>query len=72
MANQSMLKSLAAAKAGDPQALAELKALRKAQKECSLRVEELKLRLLLLTEKHWDQSVSILKNWLNDPRNTTE
>ncbi len=66
MANQSVPKALNVARAGDEQDLAELKALRKAQRESNLRVEELKLRLLLLSEKHWDQSISILKGWLKN------
>lgn len=45
--------------------LAELKALRTAQRETSQRVEELKLRLFQMTEHHMDQAVSIIKSWVN-------
>ena len=45
--------------------LAELKALRAAQRETSQRVEELKLRLFQITERHMDQAVSIIKTWVN-------
>lgn len=44
--------------------LANLKALRKTQREASQRVEELKLRLFQLTERHMEQATSIIKNWL--------
>ncbi len=66
MANQSELSALtAAAKQGDGQAIARLKALRKEQKESSRRAEELRLRLLQLTDRHWEQALSILKGWMN-------
>ncbi len=66
MANQSELSALtAAAKQGDEQAISRLKAMRKAQKESSRRTEELRLRLLQLTDRHWEQAVSILKGWMN-------
>ena len=45
--------------------LAELRALRAAQRETSQRVEELKLRLFQITERHMDQAVSIIKTWVN-------
>ncbi len=65
MANQSALKELTiAAKAGNQQALAELRALRQAQRDSARKTEELKLRLFQLTESHWDQTVNILKRWL--------
>ncbi len=64
MTKESVLKIMALAKNGDADALSQLKEWRKAQKETSRRVEELKLRLLQLTDKHWEQSISILKGWL--------
>ncbi len=66
MANQSERNALVnAAKLGDAQAIATLKAMRKAHKDASRRTEELRGRLLQLTEKHWDQTISILKGWMN-------
>ena len=58
------VRSLVAGDGTDAMALAELKALRKAQRESARRVEELKLRLLQLSENHWDQTVNILKRWI--------
>lgn len=49
----------------DPPSLAELKALRRAQREASQRVEELKLRLFQITERHMDQAISLIRGWLN-------
>ena len=46
--------------------LAELKALRHAQKETNQRVEELKLRLYRFTEQHMDQAVHLIRRWLTD------
>ncbi len=37
-----------------------------ARREASLRVEELKLKLQLLTDKHFDQSLNIIKRWMRD------
>ncbi len=66
MANLSERNALtAAAKQGDAQAIASLKARRKAQREASRRAEELRMRLLQLTDKHWDQTISILKGWMD-------
>lgn len=45
--------------------LADIKALRHAQKETNQRVEELKLRLFRMTDQHMDQAVSIIKRWLD-------
>ncbi len=64
MTNESVLKVIALAKSGDANAMSQLKEWRKSQKESARRVEELKLRLLQLTEKHWEQSITILKSWL--------
>lgn len=46
--------------------LAQLKTLRRAQKETNQRVEELKLRLFRITEQHMDQAVRLIKRWLSD------
>ncbi len=48
----------------NPSTLAELKAARKAQQDTVRRIAELKLRLLHLTETHWEQSISVLKRWI--------
>ena len=45
--------------------LADIKALRHAQKETNQRVEELKLRLFRMTDQHMDQAVNIIKRWLD-------
>lgn len=45
--------------------LADVKALRHAQKETNQRVEELKLRLFRMTDQHMDQAVNIIKRWLD-------
>ncbi len=66
MVNQSERRALtAAAQSGNEEALANLKALRKAQKEISRRTEELRVRLLQLTNRHWDQTICIVKGWMN-------
>ena len=52
---------------GDVPSLAELKALRRSQREASQRVEELKLRLFQITEKHMDQAISLIKGWIKNP-----
>lgn len=49
----------------DSSMLAELKATRKAQQDTVRRIAELKLRLLQLTESHWDQSITVLKRWMH-------
>ncbi len=65
MANESVHKTLALAKNGDAAALEEIRTWKKNQRETGRRVEELKLRLMQLTERNWDQSISIIKNWLD-------
>ncbi len=65
MTKEPVLNTVMRAKAGDSQALQELKEWQRTQKETSRRVEELRLRLLQLSEKHWEQSICILKGWLN-------
>lgn len=57
--------SLMRAAPTDAPSLAELKALRAAQRESSRRVEELKLRLFQMTERHMDQAIAIIKSWVN-------
>jgi hypothetical protein len=37
-----------------------------ARKETTQRVEELKLRLMVLADRHFEQSVRIIKRWLQD------
>lgn len=49
---------------GGTPSLAEIKALRLAQKATNQRVEELKLRLLQLSEKHMDQVVMVIRQLL--------
>ncbi|MFR8275332.1 MAG: flagellar M-ring protein FliF [Desulfovibrio fairfieldensis] len=61
------LKSLPSGGGGTSRlpSLAELKALRHAQKETNQRVE-LKLRLFHFTEQHMDQAVRLIRRWLED------
>lgn len=49
-----------------PPSLAELRAIRLAQRATNQRVEELKLRLFRLTEQHMEQAVSLLRRWMDD------
>ncbi len=66
MMKESALNSMMVrAKAGDETAIEQLKEWQKNHKQASHRVEELRMRLLQLTERHWEQSISILKGWLN-------
>ena len=46
--------------------LAELRALRQARKATSQRVEELKLKLFRITERHMDQTVGLIRRWMDD------
>lgn len=48
----------------DAPQLAELKALRKAQRESNQRIEELKLRLFQISERHMEQAINIMKQWV--------
>lgn len=48
----------------DTPKLAELKALRKTQREGSQRIEELKLRLFQISERHMEQAINIMKEWV--------
>ena len=36
------------------------------RKEAAVRIEELKLKILLLIEKHFEQGVIIVKQWMRD------
>ncbi len=65
MANESVRRALELAKQGDANAMEEVRAWQRGQREANRRVEELKLRLLQLSEKHWEQSINILKGWLD-------
>ena len=44
--------------------LADLKALRLAQRETNQRVEELKLKLFHITEQHMDHAVRLIRRWM--------
>lgn len=48
-----------------PPSLAELRAIRLAQKATNQRVEELKLRVFRITEQHMDQAVSLVRRWMD-------
>lgn len=48
-----------------PASLEELKALRLAQRATNRRVEELKEKLFRITEQRMEQTVSIIRNWMN-------
>ena len=37
-----------------------------ARKETTQRIEELKVKLMLLMDRHFDQSLRIIKGWLKD------
>lgn len=50
----------------DTPRLVELRALRKEQKESSQRIEELKLRLFQISERHMEQAITIMKQWVRD------
>jgi hypothetical protein len=39
---------------------------RQVRKEAAQRVEELKLRLIVLAERHFEQSLRIIKRWVQD------
>lgn len=51
-----------------PPSLAELRALRKAQKATNQRVEELKMKLFRMTEQHMDQALSLIRGWMDDKK----
>lgn len=51
---------------GTPPTLSELRNLRMQQRATNQRVEELKLRLFRLTERHMEQAVSLIRRWMDD------
>lgn len=51
-----------------PPELAELKALRQAQKETNKRVDDLKNKLFKMTEQHMEQAVNLIRRWLDDKK----
>ncbi|WP_308621261.1 flagellar M-ring protein FliF [uncultured Desulfovibrio sp.] len=68
MKQEPKVRALSGGSKGGPQppALADLRAIRLAQKATSQRVEELKLRVFRMTEQHMDQAVSLIRRWLKD------
>lgn len=48
----------------DTPQLAELKAMRKAQRQSTQRIEEIKSRLFQVSERHMDQVINIMKQWV--------
>ena len=50
----------------DGPSLEELRAQRRARVQTNKRVEDLKLRLLRITESHMDQAVRIIRRWLGE------
>lgn len=68
MKQEPKVRALSGGSKGGPQppALADLRAIRLAQKATSQRVEELKLRVFRMTEQHMDQAVSLIRRWLRD------
>ncbi|MDR1857004.1 MAG: flagellar M-ring protein FliF [Desulfovibrio sp.] len=50
---------------GDASSLPDGRSVRQAKKETAQRVEDLRLQLLRITEKHMDQAVRILRDWLD-------
>jgi hypothetical protein len=59
-----MPKQLAEPKKSAPARLD--RAVMQARKETSQRIEELKLRLMMLVDRHFEQSLRIIKTWLKD------
>ena len=46
---------------------------RQVRKEAAQRVEELKLKLMVLADRHFEQSLRIIKSWLkNDKKGDAE
>lgn len=69
MKQQQERKALGRGGGGTPPDLAELRAIRLAQRATNRRVEELKMDLFRLTEQHMDQAVSVLRRWMgNNPK----
>jgi len=42
------------------------RSVRQARKEAAQRVEELKIKIILLTDKYFEQSLRIIKSWLQE------
>ncbi|MBQ3059963.1 MAG: flagellar M-ring protein FliF [Desulfovibrio sp.] len=63
---ESKMKELPGGKAGSVPSLADLKALRLAQRETNQRVEELKLKLFHATEQHMDQAVRLIRRMMKN------
>ena len=42
------------------------RAVMQARKETGQRVEELKLKLMMLVDRHFEQSLRIIKRWIQD------
>lgn len=66
MKQEPKTKALSGAQGGNPPSLADLRAIRLAQKATNQRVEELKLRVFRMTDQHMDQAVCLIRRWLND------
>lgn len=67
MAKQPVRNARPPVAAGDTlPSLNELKALRRSQRDAAQRVEELKLRLFQITERHMDQAISLIKRWVKN------
>ena len=47
-----------------PKTLAELREIRRIHKATNMRVEELKLRILQMTEHHLDQIIYVIHKWI--------
>jgi hypothetical protein len=54
---------------GDASSLAESKNRRRLQKECNQRIEELKMRIFRITERHMEQAIRLARRWLADNDN---
>ena len=63
MAQQKPKPSVRLAENASP-SLEELRAQRRERLETNRRVEDLKLRLLRITEQHMDQAVRLIRRWL--------
>ena len=42
------------------------RSVRQARKQTAQRVEELKLKLMILMDRHFEQSLRIIKSWMKD------
>jgi hypothetical protein len=48
------------------------RAIAKSRKETAQRVEELKLRLVVLVDSHFEHSLRIIRGWMQDERDNTK